>query len=41
MVTAVPEIIQHPRHADDEFVVEPWPMENPTKMRGLYLVGVQ
>ena len=23
MVTAVPEIVQHPRHADDEFIVVP------------------
>ena len=23
MVTSVPEIVQHPRHADDEFVVVP------------------
>ena len=25
MVTAVPEIVHHSRHPDDEFVVEPYP----------------
>ena len=32
MVTAVPEIVQHPRHPDDEFVVVWEPVPNETKL---------